>query len=235
MDCGQMMDSEYGVPFDYLGQGLRLSDEEITRLKDTNSSKLFAEKKLQLKSLDLVLGHESGVIILDDNYKVWPDHHKNLILMKYFTYFSKNSKRKSRKKDKLSASDGNGVLPYILTVLREIHGMFFSPNMSRDVRMLLREIRGQILKGCIAFFIDVDENKYQPSISNQAEELGAECTTILDSSVTHVVVTARTKEITGDIVLWAQLEKKILVHPWWIYITYLLWQRQPEDKFPTSN
>ncbi|KAK0588323.1 hypothetical protein LWI29_037954 [Acer saccharum] len=187
------------------------------------------------KSLDLVLGHESGVIILDDNYKVWPDHHKNLILMKFFTYFSKNSKRKSRKKDKLSESDGNGVLPYILTVLREIHGMFFSPNMSRDVRMLLREICGQILKGCIVFFIVVDENKYQPSITNQAEELGAECTTILDSSVTHVVVTARTKEITGDIVLWAQLKKKILVHPWWIYITYLLWQRQPEDKFPTSN
>ncbi|KAK3226151.1 hypothetical protein Dsin_006013 [Dipteronia sinensis] len=122
--------------------------------------------------------------------------------MKNFTYFSKNSKRKSRKKDKLSDTDGNGGLPYILTVLREIHCMFFIPNMFRDVRMLLREIGAHILKGCIVFFIDVDhENTYQHSISNQAEELGVECTTILDSSVTHVVVTARTKEITGDIAL----------------------------------
>ncbi|KAI9173408.1 hypothetical protein LWI28_000834 [Acer negundo] len=58
MDCGQMMDSEYGVPFDYLRQDLRLIDEEITRLKDANSSKLFAEKKLQLVlDLDNTLLH----------------------------------------------------------------------------------------------------------------------------------------------------------------------------------
>ncbi|KAK3226201.1 hypothetical protein Dsin_006063 [Dipteronia sinensis] len=58
MNCGQFMDSEYGVASDYLEQGLRLSDEEITRLKDTNSSRLFAEKKLQLVlDLDNTLLH----------------------------------------------------------------------------------------------------------------------------------------------------------------------------------
>ncbi|TXG50414.1 hypothetical protein EZV62_022938 [Acer yangbiense] len=58
IDCGLRMDDDYGIGFDYIQRGLRFSRDEIARLREENSKKLFDEKKLQLVlDLDCTLLH----------------------------------------------------------------------------------------------------------------------------------------------------------------------------------
>ncbi|XP_027368780.1 RNA polymerase II C-terminal domain phosphatase-like 4 [Abrus precatorius] len=46
--CGQKLDGESGVTFGYIHKGLRLHDEEISRLRDTDMKSLLCRKKLYL-------------------------------------------------------------------------------------------------------------------------------------------------------------------------------------------
>ncbi|KAL5815620.1 hypothetical protein ACOSQ4_026261 [Xanthoceras sorbifolium] len=58
LHCDQRMPDDYGVAFDYIFEGLRLSLDEIARLKVTNSDKVFCQKKLHLVlDLDHTLLH----------------------------------------------------------------------------------------------------------------------------------------------------------------------------------
>lgn len=61
-NCGQFVDDWHGVAFENVQEGLMLTRDEITRLKDTNTKKLFDEKKLQLViDLDHTLLHSKLV------------------------------------------------------------------------------------------------------------------------------------------------------------------------------
>ncbi|KAK2636873.1 hypothetical protein Ddye_031665 [Dipteronia dyeriana] len=61
LHCGRPMASDYGIRFDYIFDGLRLSLDEISRLKVANSNKLFAQKKLHLVlDLDHTLLHSKA-------------------------------------------------------------------------------------------------------------------------------------------------------------------------------
>ncbi|KAK3226229.1 hypothetical protein Dsin_006091 [Dipteronia sinensis] len=176
------------------------------------------------KTLDLVLGQESGIIILDDDETVWPDHKENLITIFPYSYFSEKRKRKSYSEMKKDESESYGALAFTIKVLRGIHGMFFNRNKSilpcnRDVRILMRILQSKVLKGCVIFFSGVDDDDECKECSDfvvKAKELGAECIDTLDSSsVTHVVSWTRTKT-EGESDGWAKKEKKFLVNQRWI-------------------
>ncbi|KAL5817938.1 hypothetical protein ACOSQ3_026316 [Xanthoceras sorbifolium] len=58
LHCDQRMPDSYGIAFDYIFEGLRLSLDEIGRLKVTNSDKVYGQKKLHLVlDLDHTLLH----------------------------------------------------------------------------------------------------------------------------------------------------------------------------------
>ncbi|KAI3893907.1 hypothetical protein MKX03_024005 [Papaver bracteatum] len=196
------------------------------------------------KGLDVVLGAESAVIILDDTEYVWRQHKENLILMDRYHYFSSsgrsfNLNNRSLSELKRDESEPDGALATILEVLKRIHQLFFDLEqdddlMRRDVRQVLKTVRSEVLKGCKLVFSRVW--KIGEQVENQrlwevAEELGAICCKELDASVTHVVSTDMGTEKSR----WAVKYKKFLVHPSWIEAANFLWQRQPEDSFAVND
>ncbi|XP_017984362.1 PREDICTED: RNA polymerase II C-terminal domain phosphatase-like 4 [Theobroma cacao] len=132
-----------------------------------------------VKTLDLVLGMESSILILDDNDEVWPNHERNLILMKEFLFTGK----------KTDENEMNTPLNDILKALSAIHTAFFDDNIQatfrdRDVRELASSVRSTVLKGCNLYVSNV---KYSGILRLIAKELGATCSKELNHSVTHLV------------------------------------------------
>ncbi|KAH0934418.1 LOW QUALITY PROTEIN: hypothetical protein HID58_011535 [Brassica napus] len=100
-----------------------------------------------MKTLDLVLAHERGVVIVDDTRDVWPDHKRNLIEISRYKYFRMNNSRHSKpfSEEKTDESENNGGLANVLKLLKEVHCEFFrvaneKELESKDVRLLLQEI-----------------------------------------------------------------------------------------------
>ncbi|XVF30184.1 hypothetical protein REPUB_Repub16aG0035400 [Reevesia pubescens] len=174
-----------------------------------------------VKTLDLVLGKESSVLILDDNERVWPKDQQNLILMKQYMFSGK-------KKDE---TEMNSPLNNIINVLYTIHSAFFNDDIRamlgcsrRDVRQLAAKVRSTVLKRCKLYLSNVKDSE----LWTMAKDLGATCCNELNFSVTHVVAYKRGSKGFE----WAVREKKYLVHPQWIVDAYYLWQRPPEENFP---
>ncbi|KAJ0232157.1 RNA polymerase II C-terminal domain phosphatase-like 5 [Hirschfeldia incana] len=99
-----------------------------------------------MKTLDLVLAHERGVVIVDDTRDVWPYHKSNLVEISKYNYFSTNKSQQSKpySEEKTDESEDNGGLANVLKLLKEVHCGFFSVNEekeleSKDVRSLLQE------------------------------------------------------------------------------------------------
>ncbi|KAH7546185.1 hypothetical protein FEM48_Zijuj01G0173700 [Ziziphus jujuba var. spinosa] len=194
------------------------------------------------KGLDVVLGQESAVLILDDTENAWTKHKENLILMERYHFFRSSCHQfgfncKSLSELKSDESETEGALATVLKVLKQIHNNFFdntSDNlMGRDVRQVLKTLRQEILKDCKIVFSRVFPTKFQAEnhqLWKMAEQLGATCSTELDPSVTHVVATDAGTEKSR----WAAKEKKFLVHPRWIEATNYLWQKLPEENFSVS-
>ncbi|GLU01362.1 hypothetical protein SLE2022_186730 [Rubroshorea leprosula] len=195
------------------------------------------------KGLDVVLGDESAILILDDTESAWPMHKDNLILMDRYHFFASSCQQFGLKCKSLSQmnsdeSEIEGVLSSVLRVLRQIHHMFFDEldgNLgNKDVRQVLKTVRNEILKGCNIVFSHVFSIKCQADkqpLWIMAEQLGATCSKELDPSVTHVVSEdARTEKSR-----WAVKENKFLVYPRWIEAANFLWQKQPEENFPVAR
>ncbi|XP_074310609.1 RNA polymerase II C-terminal domain phosphatase-like 4 [Silene latifolia] len=193
------------------------------------------------KGLDVVLGQESAVLILDDTEFVWQKHVDNLILMDRYHFFSSSCRQfkhdwKSLSELKSDENELDGALARVLGVLKRIHGQFFDPSngddyAARDVRQVRREVRKEVLKDCKIVFTRVFPKEGPPGdhrLWKMAEQLGATCSTKLGASVTHVV----SLDPGTDKSRWAVREGKFLVHPRWLEAANYLWQRQPEDKFP---
>ncbi|XP_022761633.1 RNA polymerase II C-terminal domain phosphatase-like 4 isoform X2 [Durio zibethinus] len=195
------------------------------------------------KGLDVILGQESAVVILDDTENAWMKHKDNLILMERYHFFASSCHQfgyncKSLSQLKSDESETDGALSSVLKVLRQIHHIFFeeldSELSSRDVRQVLKTVRKEVLKGCKIVFSRVFPAKFQADshlLWKMSEQLGATCSTETDSSVTHVVSTDAGTEKSR----WAVKEKKFLVHPQWIEAANYLWQKQPEENFPVSQ
>ncbi|KAK3041809.1 hypothetical protein RJ639_000325 [Escallonia herrerae] len=231
--------------------GERAYAMEMAKLLDPENvhfnSKVIAQgdcTQRHQKGLDVVLGHESAVLILDDTEPVWVKHKDNLILMERYNFFASSCRQfgfncKSLSELKSDESEADGALATVLEVLKQIHGMFFDQKLGdnlvdRDVRKVLKTVRMEVLKGCKLVFSRVFPTKFQAEkhqLWKMAEQLGALCTTELDPSVTHVVSTDAGTEKSH----WAVREKRFLVHPRWIEAANYLWQKQPEENFPVKQ
>ncbi|KAG2271423.1 hypothetical protein Bca52824_065978 [Brassica carinata] len=106
------------------------------------------EESPDVKTLDLVLAHERGTLIVDDTRDVWPDHKSNLIVINKYNYFRRMSNGQYSKpysEEKTDESEKDGGLAKVLKLLKEVHSAFFSVAEekeleSKDVRLLLQEI-----------------------------------------------------------------------------------------------
>ncbi|KAL3746323.1 hypothetical protein ACJRO7_015303 [Eucalyptus globulus] len=204
----------------------------------------------QQKGLDVVLGQESYVLILDDTEKAWTKHKDNLLLMERYHYFASSCQQfgfscKSLSEMETDENEGDGAHATVIGVLKRVHTIFFScmlPSLTeledelagRDVRQVLKTLRKEVLEGCKIIFSRVFPTHFparQHQLWKMAEQLGATCTVDLDDSVTHVVATDAGTEKSR----WAVKEKKSLVHPRWIEASYYFWKRQPEESFSVDQ
>ncbi|KAB2633185.1 RNA polymerase II C-terminal domain phosphatase-like 4 [Pyrus ussuriensis x Pyrus communis] len=113
--------------------------------------------KRHQKGLDIVLGQENAVLILDDKEDAWTKHNSNLILIEKYHFFRSSSdkggfKCKSLSELKSDESETEGALAAALDVLKQIHTTFFHEleDNQRDVR-----------KGCKRVFSYVFPSKFQ--------------------------------------------------------------------------
>lgn len=196
------------------------------------------------KGLDVVLGQESAVLILDDTEAVWGKHKENLILMERYHFFASSCRQfgfssKSLSELKTDESESDGALATVLRVLQQIHSTFYNTEHSaslvdRDVRQVLRTVRKEVLKGCKVVFTRVFPTQFRGEnhhLWKMAEQLGATCSSEADPSVTHVISLDPGTEKSR----WAMQEGKFLVHPRWIEAANYLWKKQPEERFPVGN
>ncbi|XP_021902583.1 RNA polymerase II C-terminal domain phosphatase-like 4 [Carica papaya] len=82
------------------------------------------------KGLDVVLGQESAVLILDDTENAWVKHKDNLILMERYHFFASSCHQfgyncRSLSELKSDENETDGALASVLKVLRQIHSKFF--------------------------------------------------------------------------------------------------------------
>ncbi|CAA7058612.1 unnamed protein product [Microthlaspi erraticum] len=106
-----------------------------------------------VKTLDLVLAEERGVVIVDDTRSVWTHHKSNLVEISKYYYFRDNAQQESSSKpyseEKSDESEGDGGLANVLKLLKEVHCGFFRVKkdqlLSQDVRLLLKDIDVKLL------------------------------------------------------------------------------------------
>ncbi|XP_017225547.1 RNA polymerase II C-terminal domain phosphatase-like 4 [Daucus carota subsp. sativus] len=231
--------------------GERAYAVEMAKLLDPENiyfnSKVIAQgdcTQRHQKGLDVVVGQDSAVLILDDTEQVWAKHKENLILMERYHYFVSSYRQfgfncKSRSELKCDESEEDGALATVLEVLKRVHSIFFDPEQGaditkKDVRQVLKTVRKEVLKGCKLVFTRVFPAKF-PAESHHlwkmAEQLGATCSREVDPSVTHVVSMDKGTEKSR----WAVRENKFLVHPGWIEAANYLWRKQAEENFPVDE
>ncbi|KAL6548111.1 hypothetical protein OROHE_009173 [Orobanche hederae] len=191
------------------------------------------------KSLDVLLGQESAVLILDDTETVWKNDKHNLILMERYHFFAASCKPfNSLSQLKVDESESKGALAAILKVLQRIHTSFFHNLEShqnkadvlvrQDVRQVLRTLRGGVLEGCKLVFSGFSKDD-RNHLWKLVERLGAKCCIDIDPSVTHVVsMNATTQESRWAI---GEGNNKFLVNRRWIEASNYLWEKQPEENF----
>lgn len=190
------------------------------------------------KGLDVILGAESIIVILDDTHRVWERHKENLILMKRYHFFTASYCKfhmNAKSARELKDNESDGALVTILEVLKHAHRAFFDTDLntdisSRDVRQVLKEIRQEIFRGCKVVFSRVLPSRLRGAelpIWEMAQQLGAICSRQVDSSVTHVVSMDKDTEEA----CWALQNNKFLVNPDWIEEAYYSWHRQQEEDF----
>ncbi|KAJ4709676.1 RNA polymerase II C-terminal domain phosphatase-like 4 [Melia azedarach] len=113
--------------------GDRPYELEMAKLLDP-SGKYFSNRVISRddgtqrhqKSLDVVLGQESAVLILDDTESAWAKRKDNLILMERYNFFASSCHQfgyhcKSLSELKSDESEPDGALSSVLKVLKRIH------------------------------------------------------------------------------------------------------------------
>lgn len=204
------------------------------------------------KDLDIMLGAESAVIILDDTEGIWPRHKANLILMERYHFFSSSCKQfhipaASLLEAQKDECESDGTLSNTLEVLRSLHAAFFDgrlPDDNRtldshqgghDVRKILQNLRSKVLAGCKVVFSRIFPTAIPSPATHPlwrlTEELGAVCTLSLDESITHVVALDKGTDKSR----WAQQHKRYLVHPRWVEAALYTWKRPLEEDYPVGD
>jgi len=217
--------------------------EEMVKLLDPDKS-FFGDHIVSkndstsnsVKDLDVLIGTEKSVLILDDSPKVWHRHRANVLEVERYHFFPSSLKHfhirgkclLERKNDENSKF---GPLASVLKVLKEIHKEYFSNTEpgETDVREILKARKKRVLAGCNICFGKMfpeggaPEHLERHPLWKLSEEFGAVCTRLLDDGVTHVVSST-------DIAL-GQTAKAVVVKPQWIYASAYHFARAREERY----
>ncbi|KAL3743778.1 hypothetical protein ACJRO7_018964 [Eucalyptus globulus] len=128
--------------------GDRLYAHEMAKLLDPNRE--YFGSTTHQKGLDVVLGQESCVLILDDTEKAWTKHKDNLILIDRYHFFASSCRQfgllcKSLFQFEIDESEGDGTLA---TVIGELEDKLAGRNVTR----VLKTLRMEVLGGCKIVF-----------------------------------------------------------------------------------
>ncbi|EFN54779.1 hypothetical protein CHLNCDRAFT_134722 [Chlorella variabilis] len=193
-----------------------------------------------VKDLDVVLGRERCVLILDDTEGVWPRHRDNLVQIERYLYFPADAARFGFRSQSLleravDEEGGGGALATCLRVMSGVQQQFFEQGDpgAADVRPLLGAARRAVLAECRLLFsrvmpLDCADPSAHP-LWQLALKLGAECVRETGQGVTHVVATD-----TTDKTRWACGQGKHVVSPSWLWCCAYTWQRADEAGFPVK-
>ncbi|CAH2070004.1 unnamed protein product [Thlaspi arvense] len=124
---------------DYAETVLKLIDPEKVYFGERVITR---EDSPYMKTLDLVLVDECGVVIVDDTPQVWPDHKNNLLQITKYNYFrDRTSGDLKYAEEKRDESHKEGSLASVLKVLREVHQGFFRDGVERDLISVSKDVR----------------------------------------------------------------------------------------------
>ncbi|BDA42625.1 probable RNA polymerase II subunit A C-terminal domain phosphatase [Coccomyxa sp. Obi] len=222
---------------------------EMAKLLDP-TKRFFAERIISqgdstvkhVKDLDVVLGAEKAVVILDDTAGVWPAHQRNLLQVERYVFFPACARRFELETSSLleqgrDEDEQEGMLASALRVLQQVHERFFAAGADaseQDVREHLQALRGAVLSGCrICFSRIIPQGDPMPEAHHlwqQAQQLGAVVTLGVDEDTTHVVAAAK----NTDKVHWAADHNRHIVSPAWLHACACLWRRMDEGQFPVG-
>ncbi|KAJ1697850.1 hypothetical protein LUZ63_006362 [Rhynchospora breviuscula] len=196
-------------------------------------------KQSGVKALDIVPGSKAYIVILDDKPSVWTEEDRiNVLQILRYNFFASSfpssySWFKSPAQMRIDEKEADGTLALILSVLKRAYGRFLNdykqPGFQPDFRRILKDMRSEILKGCVVAFAGVPSSLCHGRMPlwQVAEKLGAKYSKLGDASVTHVFAVQCSTEI-GQ---WAHQNGKFLVHPNWLETAWDLWFRPPEEQF----
>lgn len=217
---------------------------EMARLLDP-TGKLFGGRVASssdandsmVKDLDVLLGSDDMMVILDDTVGVWPKHRANVIQMKRYLFFPAcaakfGSAGKSYMEVGGDEDMNDGGLGSALDVLEKAHRLFFNwlPEYGvPDIRRCLSLLRADILKDCCILFTriipkDVQQEKHGAWIL--ATQMGATCVHDVSNRVTHVIAGGPTSKSE-----WGFKRDKFVVTIDWLYSCGFSWKRVNESLF----
>jgi len=127
--------------------------QAVVRMIDPNKiyfgDRIITRKESpDLKTLDLVLADERGIVIVDNTLNVWPHHKRNLLEITSYFYFKNDGKNMMRSRlsyaeRKSDESRTKRALVNLLKFLKEVHNGFFTCGLEeeldfKDVRYLIK-------------------------------------------------------------------------------------------------
>jgi len=149
----------------------------------------------KVKSLDVLLGTEDSVIILDDTVGVWREYGRNVIAVDRYHFFPSSSKTfkmgPSLFQREVDEDATTGSLAVILDTLKSVHEECFRENGTQDCRDALAKEYARLLDGVVLVFTHVIDGKLKKPEKHhawkRALKLGARVVKEVGSEVTHVV------------------------------------------------
>ncbi|XP_050222793.1 RNA polymerase II C-terminal domain phosphatase-like 4 [Mercurialis annua] len=222
---------------DYATKMVKLLDPDDKYFDSRIISREDSTKSGQ-KNLDVVMGKERVVVILDNKIDVWPNHNGNVVQVQEYKYFaSRNRALKGKSFAERNTDEDIKIMKTYLEILERIRTQFFCLR-SRDVRDVMRKIQGGILKGrrLVLRNNSTDDNKVA-HVRMMAEKMGAICVSKIDPSVTYVVFMEAKPEDDGVELLANEKKKKKKktryhsVLSTWIIDCYNFWHKFSLDDY----
>lgn len=199
------------------------------------------------KDLDVTLSSDQHVLILDDTEHVWPRHIGNLIQINRYHFFPSSIRlwhptATSLLEEGRDESPRRGQLAVCLRVLTLVHQAFFEegplPLEERDVRVILKNVRAEVLQGVSVVFSrlwPMDANSFDQPYWKMAEALGADCNMYYDPERTTHVITDPQHGMGTEKVRQALAEGKVVVGPRWLESCKYNWAKMDEEPFLAVN
>lgn len=163
-----------------------------------------------------------SILIIDDNASVWEEHIDNLIQIKPFEYFEKESKIPGD-------PDKDTQLVVIGSLLERIHYNYFLSK--RHIHDLLQEEKESVFEGlhfCFSGILNNLKRSEDQYIWRKAKEFGAICHEKLDSEVTHLIV----DKVGSDKYNQAQKTPGVfIVHSSWFHLSVEDFKKKSEMDF----